>query len=207
MYEPWNVEGAKTIAYELWQQYNCELPEWVVAPVGGGGLLGGIWRGFLDLVRLGLIEKPPRLAGMQAAGCAPFVRAVEEGTPFLETLKHPWPNPKTIAGGIADDIIFDGHTVLPAVRTTNGAAIAVDDPAIMEGAHILARDEGLLCELTCAGVIPALAHLPGADKNTRACCVVTGNGLKEMDYYRKLVPEPVRIPPTLEAVEEALGRA
>ena len=204
MYEPWNVEGAKTIAYELWQQYNCDLPEWVVAPVGGGGLLGGIWRGFLDLVRLGLIEKPPRLAGMQASGCAPFVQAVAAGTPFLETLKHPWPNPKTVAGGIADDIIFDGHTVLPAVRTTGGAAIAVDDEDIMAGARTLARDEGLLCELTCAGVIPALGRLPGAGKDTRVCCVVTGNGLKEMDYYRGLVPEPPRIAPTLAALERAL---
>ena len=207
MYEPWNVEGAKTIAYELWQQYGGELPEWVVAPVGGGGLLGGIWRGFLDLVRMGLIEKPPRLAGMQAAGCAPFKKAIDEGTPFLETLKHPWPNPKTIAGGIADDIIFDGHTVLPAVRTTNGAAIAVDDPAIEEGARILARDEGLLCELTCAGVIAALARLPGADKNTRVCCIVTGSGMKEMDFYRSQVPEPVRISPTLEAVAAAIDKA
>jgi len=207
MYEPWNVEGAKTIAYELWQQYHGDLPEWVVAPVGGGGLLGGIWRGFLDLVRLGLIEKPPRLAGMQATGCAPFVKAVEEGTPFLETLQHPWPNPKTIAGGIADDIIFDGHAVLPAVRTTHGAAIAVDDPAIEEGARILARDEGLLCELTCAGVIAALGFLPDANTDTRVCCVVTGSGMKEMDYYRKQVPEPARIPPTLEAVAAAMGMA
>ena len=82
-------------------------------------------------------------------GCAPFVQAVEQGTPFLETIKHPWPNPKTIA---------------------------------------------------------ALAHLPGADNTTRACCIVTGSGMKEMDYYRKLVPEPVRIPPTLEAVAEAIGK-
>ncbi|MBW7866603.1 MAG: threonine synthase [Candidatus Hydrogenedens sp.] len=204
MYEPWNVEGAKTIAYELYQQYEGDLPEWIVAPVGGGGLLGGVWRGFLDLHRLGLLERIPRLAGVQAAGCAPFVKAVEEGTPFLETLKRPWPNPKTVAGGIADDIIFDGHTALPAVRRTNGAAVAVDDDEIMAGALTLAKDEGLLCELTCAVVIAALRHLPGAGPNTSVCCLVTGNGLKELAFFQSKSPEPRRVAPDLKSLRAAL---
>src|SRR5690606_4245642 len=110
MHDPYNVEGAKTIAYEMYQQTGGELPDWIVAPVGGGGLLGGIWRGTLDLFRLGLLNTVPKFAGVQASGCAPLVKAINDGSSFLESLESPWPNPYTIAGGIADDILFDGHT-------------------------------------------------------------------------------------------------
>jgi threonine synthase len=203
MYEPFNVEGAKTIAYEIYQQTGGYLPDWVVAPVGGGGLLGGIWRGFLDLHRLRLIDRIPRLAGAQASGCAPLVDAIRDRTPFLETLKRPWQNPKTVAGGIADDILFDGHTVLPAIRSTDGTAIAVDDEEILEGQRILATREGLLCEPTCAVVIAALKHLPEITERTRVCCVLTGSGTKDLDALRGRIPQPPRIEPSLEALRAA----
>ncbi|MBN2308958.1 MAG: pyridoxal-phosphate dependent enzyme, partial [Candidatus Hydrogenedentes bacterium] len=204
LYEPYNVEGAKTIAYELFQQTGGHLPDWIVAPVGGGGLLGGIWRGFLDLQRLGLLDKLPRLAGIQASGCAPLVHAIENGESFLETLEHPWPDPHTIAGGIADDILFDGHTVLPAIRTTNGAGLAVDDDAIMRGELELAGAEGLLCEPTCAVVIAALDRLPGAGADTTVCCVLTGNGIKDLDAIRAHVAAPARIAPELDALRRVV---
>ncbi len=200
MYEPFNVEGAKTIAYELYHQTGGELPDWIVAPVGGGGLLGGVWRGFLDLQRLGLVDRLPRLCGVQAAGCAPFVKAIEQNTPFLETLAHPWPNPRTIAGGIADDIIFDGHTALPAVRQTNGMAVAVNDTEIMDGLLVLARSEGLLCEPTCAVVIAALTHLKETAAGSRVCCLLTGNGVKDTATIAQHVAEPKTIPADLEAL-------
>ncbi len=205
MYEPFNVEGAKTIAYELYQQTGGDLPDWVVLPVGGGGLLGGVWRGFLDLQRLGLIENPPRLAGVQASGCAPLKKAIETEASFLETLEDPWPNPQTVAGGIADDILFDGHTALPAIRTTNGAAPAVDDDAIIRGGLTLASEEGLLCEPTAAVVIAGLEHLPDLTPDSTVCCLLTGNGVKDLDAIRPHVGEPVRIDPTLDALAREVG--
>ncbi|HNR34389.1 MAG TPA: threonine synthase [Candidatus Hydrogenedentes bacterium] len=200
MYEPFNVEGAKTIAYELYRQTNGDLPEWIVAPVGGGGLLGGVWRGFLDLQRWGLLERIPRLAGAQASGCAPLKKAIEGGTPFLETLRDPWPNPKTVAGGIADDILFDGHTVLPALRTTGGMALAVDDDAILAGQCELAETEGLLCEPTSAVVVAALGPLLAAHPRARMACILTGSGMKDLAALAdRLPPFPV-IPPSLDAL-------
>jgi threonine synthase len=204
MYEPYNVEGAKTIAYELYQQTGGDLPEWIVAPVGGGGLLGGIWRGLLDLQRLGLIERLPRLVGVQASGCAPLIKAMAENTPYLETLKEPWPNPKTIAGGIADDILFDGHTVLPALRTTRGAALAVNDPEIIRGELLLASLEGVLCEPTCAVVVAALNHEPLRDSGARVCCIVSGSGIKDLPALEGHVPPPKRVGPTLSDLERTL---
>jgi threonine synthase len=185
MYDPYTVEGAKTIAYELWQQYAGALPEWIVLPVGGGGLLGGVWRGVLDLQRLGLIERLPRIVGVQAAGCAPLKRAIDGGESFLESLKQPWPNPKTIAGGIADDILFDGHTALPAIRTTNGLALAVEDRAIEEGIALLARNEGLYCEASSGVVVAALEELTRHAAGQRVCLVVTGHGMKDFDRRNK----------------------
>lgn len=204
MYEPFNVEGAKTIAYEIFQQTGGDLPDWIVAPVGGGGLLGGIWRGFLDLQRLGLIDRLPRLAGVQAAGCAPLKTAIEKGAKFLDTLKDPWPNPKTIAGGIADDILFDGHTVLPAIRATEGTVIAVEDDAIVQGQLTLASREGLWCEPTCAVVIAALDWLPVQSKSTTVCCVLTGSGVKDPEMVRARLKPPLRIEPSLDALDKVM---
>jgi len=204
MYEPWNVEGAKTIAYELYRQYNGELPDWIVAPVGGGGLLGGIWRGLLDLKHLGLIASLPRLAGAQATGCAPLVAAMENDWLFSEHLEHPWAHPETIAGAIADDILFDGHTVLPAIRQTWGTAIAVSDEAMIEAQGLLARTEGLLCEIATASAIAALKHLPLMDKDTTVCCIVSGSGLKDLGRLAESAAAVPKIPATLEALRRVL---
>jgi threonine synthase len=202
MYNPFNVEGAKTIAYEIFSQ-SPELPEWIVAPVGGGGLLGGIWRGFLDLERLGLIEGIPRLCGVQATGCAPLKKAVDAGTAYLDTLRDPWPNPKTIAGGIADDILFDGHTVLPAIRATGGMALAVDDKAIVCAMQNLAEQEGLLCEPTSAVVVAALHLLP---RDARVCCIITGAGIKDFAALQPRTRPAITIEPTLDALKKAVAR-
>lgn len=205
MYDPYTVEGSKTIAYELWQQYDGRLPDWIVAPVGGGGLLGGVWRGLLDLQRMGLISTLPQLVGVQATGCAPLKRAIDGGESFLESLKTPWPDPETIAGGIADDILFDGHTVLPALRTTQGLALAVTDPEIAAGVTTLARAEGLLCEVTCAVIIAALPHLAPHAQGQRVCALMTGNGIKDLAGR---VEEGARLPvldASLEAVAAHLG--
>jgi threonine synthase len=206
MYEPWNVEGAKTIAYELYQQYGGNLPDWIVAPVGGGGLLGGIWRGLLDLKALGLISSLPRLAGVQATGCAPLQEAMDNDWNFQEHLEHPWPEPDTIAGAIADDILFDGHTVLPALRQTWGTAIAVTDEAMIEAQGRLARTEGLLCEIATASALAALAHLPLMDTGTTVCCIVSGSGLKDLGRLAEAAAPVPKIPATLEALQQVLDR-
>ncbi len=204
IYEPYNVEGAKTVAYELYRQFGGALPDYLVAPVGGGGLLGGVWRGFLDLMRLGLVEKPPRMVGVQASGCAPLKMAIDKDMPFLKTLEHPWPDPKTIAGGIADDILFDGHTVLPAIRSTAGMAVAVDDPDIADAMRRLASRESVLCELTAAVVPAALGAVAEAAPGASVCALITGSGIKELPWLTANAPEPARIACSLEALEDAL---
>ncbi len=205
LYEPYNVEGAKTIAYELFQQTGGDLPEWVVVPVGGGGLLGAVWRGFQDLVRLGLIDRCPRLAGVQPSGCAPLAQAIDKGWGFRESIAHPWPAPKTIAGGLADDILFDGHTALPAIRETGGMAITVSDEEIIEGLMLLARTEGILCEPSSAVAVAALAKLP--PEAGRVCCVITGSGIKDLEALAGPMTEPHRTATTVDDLRAAFGDA
>ncbi len=207
IYEPWNVEGAKTIAYELYQQYDGNLPHWIVAPVGGGGLLGGLWRGLLDLKAMGLLSDLPRLAGAQAAGCAPLKQAIDNDWSLEEHLEHPWENPDTIAGAIADDILFDGHTVLPAIRQTWGAAINVTDDEMIAAQTRLARTTGLLCEIATAAAVAATAKLPVVDKNTRVCCIVSGSGLKDLGRLAEsAIPVP-QIPADFDALNSLLDNA
>lgn len=206
IYEPWNVEGAKTIAYELYQQFEGQFPDWIVAPVGGGGLLGGIWRGLLDLKEAGLIAGLPRLAGVQATGCAPLVKAMDNDWTFAEHLEHPWADPQTIAGAIADDILFDGHTVLPALRQTWGAALAVTDEEMMAAQQALARTEGLLCEIATASAIAALKHLPLMDSGTTVCCIVSGSGLKDLGRLAEVAAPVPKIPATLDGLRRVLDQ-
>jgi threonine synthase len=204
-YEPYNVEGAKTIAYELYSQFGAEQPGWIVMPVGSGGLLGGVWRGLLDMQRLGLIERLPRLAGVQPKGCAPLVRAFDEAMTVTECMQTPWPNPKTVAGGLADDIPFDAHTALPALRRTNGAALAVTDEATLAAQTNLARAEGLLCEPSSAVVFAALGQLLDIPPGTRVCCILTGNGIKDLDALDAGPLNIVDVEPEPGAVIRALG--
>jgi len=206
MYEPWNVEGAKTIAYELWHQFAGDLPDWIIAPVGGGGLLGGIYRGFHDLRRLGLITDIPRLAGVQAKGCAPLRQAIESGWSFRESLEHPWPEPDTVAGGIADDILFDGHTALAAIRKTKGKAIVVSDREILKAMRRLGAKEGLLVDACAATTAAALPHLPRSGAGASACCILTGHGLKDLRQFQTMYTPPPTIPARIEAIPKALER-
>ena len=200
---PFAVEGSKTIAYELFDQTGGKLPEAIFVPVGGGGLLGGLYRGFCDLVTLGLIEKSPRLVGVQAEGCAPLVRAITEGLDADRIMMEPWKDPKTVAGGIADDILFDAHRALPAVRESGGNAIAVADSDIMDAVSLLASREGIFAEPSGAVSLAGFMRLiAGEDREQYddACCLITGSGLKDMDAARKICAPVIHVKPKLKDI-------
>jgi threonine synthase len=204
---PFNIVGARTIAAELLEQMPA--PDWVVVPVGGGGLLGSLWQGFQDAAQVLPGLRLPRLAGVQAAGCAPLVRAVERGWSAIEALANPWQGVRTIAGGLADDIPFDAHLALPAVRESEGAAIAVTDEEIRKAQRLLGRQEGLFIEPSGAVSVAGLLRLI-ADGRVRAgeivCCLLTGSGLKDPGSVGQ-VPEPPVIPPSIEEVRRVVGRS
>jgi threonine synthase len=209
IYNPFTLEGAKTIAYEIAEQTGFDLPDWMIVPVGGGGNLGSLWRGFTDLRELGLVTRLPRMAGVQAAGCAPFVEAIRLGRTAQEALTWRWPKIETVAGAIADDVVFDAHIALPAVRESHGRAVAVTDEESLGMELALASTEGLFVEPASATVLAALQRLLDEgmiQRQDRVCCVLTGLGFKDMTSARKLVPSIETVPLSREAIQARVGR-
>ena len=139
--EPYRLEGKKVMGLELAEQFGWELPDAIFYPTGGGTGLIGMWKGFEELERVGLIgSKRPRMIAVQAAGCAPMVRAFEQGEEFAER----WEGAATMATGIRVPKAVGDFLILRAVRESSGAAIAVEEEAIMEAVDDAARDDGML---------------------------------------------------------------
>ena len=190
--DPFNIVGARTIAGEILDQ--MPPPDWVIAPVGGGGLLGSLWQGLNDTARLRPELRLPRLVAVQPAGCAPFVRAVERGLSSAEALSNPWENVQTIAGGLADDVPFDAHLALPAIRESDGVALAVSDDEIRHAQRLLAKQEGLFIEPSGAVTIAGLLRVVDDGRisaGETACCLLTGSGLKDPGSVGDMPPLPV----------------
>ncbi|HEU5285248.1 MAG TPA: threonine synthase [Sphingomicrobium sp.] len=139
--EPYRLEGKKVMGFELAEQLGWTLPQAIFYPTGGGTGLIGMWKAFDELGSVGLIGPPrPRMFAVQAAGCAPIVRAFERGDEFAER----WEDPATVATGIRVPRAVGDFLILRAVRDSGGAALAVEEDAILEAVDDVARDDGLL---------------------------------------------------------------
>jgi threonine synthase len=139
--EPYRIEGKKTMGLELAEQLGWSVPDVIFYPTGGGTGLIGMWKAFAELEAIGFIgSKRPRMVAVQAAGCAPMVRAYEAG----EEHAPRWENAHTIAAGIRVPQAIGDFLILRAVRESGGFAIAVADEAIAAGLEEVAREEGLL---------------------------------------------------------------
>ncbi len=139
--EPYRIEGKKTMGLELAEQFDWDLPDVILYPTGGGTGLIGMWKAFAELEAIGFIgSKRPRMIAVQAAGCAPMVRAFEAGA---ETAPR-WEGAHTIASGIRVPQAIGDFLILRAVRESGGFAIAVPDEAIMMAVESVARADGLL---------------------------------------------------------------
>jgi threonine synthase len=141
--EPYRIEGKKTMGLELAEQLGWEVPDVIFYPTGGGTGLIGMWKAFDELEAIGFIgSKRPRMVAVQAAGCAPMVRAWEQG----EEHAPRWEDAHTVASGIRVPQAVGDFLILRAVRESGGFAIAVPDDAIQAALNEVAREEGfLLC--------------------------------------------------------------
>ena len=139
--EPYRIEGKKTMGLELAEQLGWTVPDVIFYPTGGGTGLIGMWKAFAELEAIGFIgSKRPRMVAVQAAGCAPMVRAYEEG---VESAKR-WEDAHTIAAGIRVPQAVGDFLILRAVRESGGFAIAVSDDTIAAGLEEVAHEEGFL---------------------------------------------------------------
>ena len=138
--EPYRIEGKKTLGLEIAEQLDWTLPAMIVYPTGGGTGLIGMWKAFLELIAAGWVQGPmPRLVSVQSAGCAPVIKAFEEG----RTACEPWPDPQTVASGLRVPGPLGGALMLRAIRESSGGAVAVTDDQLLDGAHLLSGLEGI----------------------------------------------------------------
>ena len=139
--EPYRIEGKKTMGLELVDQLGWQVPDVILYPTGGGTGLIGMWKAFNELKTMGwLTGKLPRMVAVQATGCAPIVKAWEEGAEKAEL----WQDAHTIAAGIRVPVAIGDFLILRAVRESGGFAIAVDDESISAGLNEVSEEEGLL---------------------------------------------------------------
>jgi threonine synthase len=138
--EPYRIEGKKTLGLEIAEQLGWRLPAVIIYPTGGGTGLIGMWKAFRELAAAGWVSGPaPRLFSVQSTGCAPVVRAFEEGKDACE----PWPDPRTVASGLRVPGPLGGALMLRAIRETRGGAIAVTDGELSDAGHLLSSLEGI----------------------------------------------------------------
>jgi threonine synthase len=139
--EPYRLEGKKTMGLELVEQLGWRVPDAIFYPTGGGTGLIGMWKAFAELEAVGLIgPERPRMYAVQAAGCAPMVRAFERGDEFAER----WEGAATVATGIRVPSAVGDFLILRAVRESGGAAIAVEEQDILQAVEDAAREDGML---------------------------------------------------------------
>jgi threonine synthase len=154
--EPYRVEGKKIMGFELGEAFNWELPEVIIYPTGGGTGLVGMWKAFDELEKMGWIgSKRPRMIVVQASGCAPVVRALEEGDERI----RPWKNASTIAAGLRVPSVFADRLILRAVRESGGSGISVSDDEIRSAQVDFATQEGLLACPEGAATLAGLRKL------------------------------------------------
>ena len=176
--EPYRIEGKKTMGLELAQQMGWQVPDVIFYPTGGGTGLIGMWKGFNELKELGFISgKLPKMVAVQSTGCAPMVRAFEEGARHARR----WENAQTVASGIRVPGAVGDFMILDAVRESGGFAIAVPDADILAATNEAAQTDGfLMCPeggATLAAYKAALAS-GKIDKHEQAVLFNCATGLK-----------------------------
>jgi threonine synthase len=176
--EPYRVEGKKTMGYELFEQLGGRLPDVIIYPTGGGTGLVGMWKAFDEMERLGWIgAQRPRMICVQADGCAPIVRAWEQGDEYAE----PWQDARTYASGLRVPRAVGDFLILDAVRASGGAALTVSDDEMADAVRLMGAATGVFAAPeggAVAAVLPRLLERGLVSADDEVVLFITGSGLK-----------------------------
>ncbi len=184
--EPYRIEGKKTMGYELAEQLEWRYPDWILYPTGGGTGMVGMWKAFQELEAIGWLEpqRRPRMVSVQAAGCAPIVRAYELGAEHADM----WPNAATVADGLRVPRAIGDFLILRAVRESGGTAIAVPDGAMVDAMVEIGSTEGVSAAPEGGASLAALRVLLERGLVKRDHTVIlfnTGGALKYLDLLER----------------------
>src|SRR5574337_1014735 len=197
------VEGQKSQAFEIIEQLDWQAPAAVIVPLGCGTNMAALWKGFREFYDLGLIERLPRMIGVQPDGCSPIVGAFQQGTDSVTVVEKPI----TVCTAVAAGDPVDGLKALAALRESGGCGVILSDAEILEAQQQLAHLESIFVEP--AGAIP-IATVPSLLTSGRIrpdeviVCLATGNGLKDPKAALRVLPSPATIEPTIAEVDKFL---
>jgi threonine synthase len=195
---PYLIEGKKTVAYEICEQLGWKAPDIAVVAVGDGCSIGGVWKGFLECYKLGLIDRLPKVIGVQAAKSNPVTRAFRKNT-----YEFDYEKPQTIADSISVGIPRNGIKALNAVHESGGFMIDVTDDEILNAMGILAQRTGVFGEpagVTGFAGIRKLHELGMLNGNERVVSIVSGSGLKDIKSAALAAGKTAIIEPDMEKV-------
>jgi threonine synthase len=198
-------EGTKSLGYEIAEQLDWNLPDWILFPTGSGGLMAGSMKGLWEYQQMGLIDELPHGVVVQPEGCAPIVRAFNEKQDPLAI--KPWDSNETVAGGLADPFPWDGDAALKYLKISKGAAIAVSDPEIERYLVLLGKLEGVFAEPSGVAALAGLKRLidqGDIDRKDSIVVPITGIGFKDLATPDRLTPPVQLISPKVEELKRAL---
>ncbi|MEI8046945.1 MAG: threonine synthase [Bacteroidota bacterium] len=199
-FNPLTIEGKKTVSFEIFSQLKEQVPDFIFVPVGDGVIISGVYKGFEDLLHLGIIEKMPIIIAVQAAGSCNLVENIGKEK-FISTPSN------TIADSISVDIPRNFHMAAGYITKYHGQTIIVSDYDIMRASSILAKNTGIFTEPAAAAAFAGFLdyknryHIPKASTNV---VLLTGSGLKDLNAVRPLIEIPLPVSPDMHSVEEFL---
>ena len=191
-FNPWRLEGQKTIAFEIAEEIG--VPDNIIVPVGNAGNIYAIWKGFKELQGIGVIDKIPRMIGVQAEGAAPIAKAIEKGSDTPEFVN----NPETVATAIRIGKPVNWQKAMKAIKDSKGTAISVSDNEILNAQRQLARNEGVGAEPASAAAYAGYLKLLSEnklDKNEKTVMILTGHALKDPDAMVKAEAKRILVNP------------
>jgi threonine synthase len=198
---PFLVEGKKTAGLEIAEHFGPTLPEWVVVSVGDGCTVGGIGKGLREMKQLGMINRLPRLLGVQAEGAKPILDAFSSGKELVPT------GTDTIADSIAVGTPRNWRRAIKEIKASSGAMIAVSDAEILDAMRTTARLGGVFGEPAGVASVAGLKKTVEqgiVERNSSAVVVITGNGLKDTQSAKQATGQPLDIDPDFGLLERRL---
>jgi threonine synthase len=203
--EPYRVEGKKTMGYEVAEQLGWKLPDGIIYPTGGGVGLLGMWKAFDEMEKLGFIgPERPNMISVQSSGCAPIVKAWDEG----RTESEMWPHASTLAAGLRVPKPYGDYLILDILKKSGGLALAATDAEILEATHHWAKVEGIFAAPEGAASLVAYQKLLASGFFAADDTVVlfnTGSGLKYLDVLDTKDAQATAPPPAARAIAGIIG--
>jgi len=199
-FNPFTIEGKKTVSFELYSQLKEQIPDFIFVPVGDGVIISGVYKGFEDLLELGIIEKMPIIIAVQAARSSNLVDNIGKAE-FVSTPSN------TLADSISVDIPRNFHMAAGYITKYHGQAITVSDDDILRASSILAKNTGIFTEPAAAAAFAGFLDyknrylIPKASVNV---VLLTGSGLKDLNAVQTLFEIPLPVPADMHSVEEFL---